>query len=137
MSVCANRNTPTFYAAPALPGSGWGAGLERLVNTLSVDISWICEHTRLEGLAARWQAGGRLADALLRGSELAACKAWRDRRRANAPELTDLQRAYIGASEAEEAVRASAERQHLAEIAAAQDERQSDEFDRVRYPDLL
>jgi hypothetical protein len=58
------------------------------------------------------------------GSELASYLAWRDRRPADALELTALQREFLGASEAEEAARASAERKRLDEIAVAQAERQ-------------
>jgi hypothetical protein len=113
-----------LYADKDMPGSGFGTGLVRLVEALTIDIEWVREHTRLEGLAARWRAGNRHVDSLLRGSELAACKAWRDRRSANAPELTNLQRAFIGASEDEETSRASEERKRLDEMAAAQAARQ-------------
>jgi hypothetical protein len=113
-----------FYEEKDVPGSGFGTGQVRLIEALSVDIEWLREHTRLEELAARWDAGGRIGDQLLRGSELAAYKAWRDRRPANAPELTALQRAFLGASEEEEANRASAERKRLDEMAAAQAERE-------------
>jgi WD40 repeat protein len=113
-----------FYEEKDVPGSGFGTGQVRLIEALSVDIEWLREHTRLEELAARWDAGGRIGDQLLRGSELAAYKAWRDRRPANAPELTALQRAFLGASEEEEANRAGAERKRLDEMAAAQAERE-------------
>jgi hypothetical protein len=112
-----------FYPDKEVPGSGFGTGQVRLVTALSVDVEWLREHSRLQGLATRWQADNRSADLLVRGSELAACKAWRDRRPANAPELTDLQRAFLAASEEEAAARASAERKRLDEIAAAQAER--------------
>ena len=91
-----------FYTETDVPGSGFGTGLPQLVAALSVDIEWLREHTRLEGLAQRWEGGGRLADQLLRGSELSAYKAWRDRRPANTPELTALQRAFLAASEEED-----------------------------------
>jgi hypothetical protein len=112
-----------LYAEKTVPGSGFGTGQVQLVAALSVDIEWLREHTRLEGLAARWDAGGRDSDSLLRGSELASCKMWRDRRPANAPELTGLQRAFLAASEEAEADRLSAEGKRLAEIAAAQEAR--------------
>ena len=69
-----------FHADKDQPGSGFGAGLLRLVDALSVDVEWLREHTRLEELAARWDSSGRPADPLLRGSELTAYKGWRDRR---------------------------------------------------------
>ncbi len=112
-----------FYPEKDTPGSGFGTGLTRLVEALSVDIAWLREHTRLEELAARWDANARVADLLLRGSELAGYKAWRDRHPANAPELTALQRAFLAGSEEEEANRANAERKQLDEMAAANAER--------------
>ncbi len=42
-----------LYHDPTEPGSGWGTGQVQLVEALSVDIEWLREHTRLEGLAAR------------------------------------------------------------------------------------
>jgi hypothetical protein len=85
-----------FYADKDKPGSGFGLGLTRLVQALSVDIDWLREHTRLEERAARWADKNRPADQLLRGSELAGYQAWRDRRPSDASELTDLQRNFLG-----------------------------------------
>jgi len=90
-----------------------------------VDVVWLREHTRLEELAARWDSAGRAVDQLLRGSELATYKGWRDRRPASAPELTGLQRSFIASSEAEEAARASAERKRLDDMASVQAERRA------------
>jgi hypothetical protein len=123
-SSLSDLNYIYLYPDKNTPGSGWGTGQVRLVEALSVDVEWLREHTRLEGLAARWNANGRHADSLLRGSELAACKGWRERRPVNAPELTDLQRAFLGASEDEQTARAGAERRRLDEIAAAQQAQQ-------------
>jgi hypothetical protein len=114
-----------FYADKNVPGSGFGTGQVRLVEALSVDVSWLREHTRLEELAARWVRDGRPPDLLVRGSELRACLVWRDRRPSNAPELTDLQRTFLVASEDEEAARTSAERKRLDDINTAQAERQA------------
>ena len=114
-----------FYADKNVPGSGFGTGQVRLVEALSVDVSWLREHTRLEELAARWERDGRPPDLLVRGSELSACLRWRDRRPSNAPELTDLQRSFLVASEDEEAARTSAERKRLDDINTAQAERQA------------
>ncbi len=104
-----------FYPDKDVPGSAFGTGQVRLVEALSVDIGWLREHTRLEELAQRWDSDRRPADQLLRGSELSAYKAWRDRRPSNAPELTVLQRAFLGATDEEEASRAGAERKRLDE----------------------
>lgn len=97
-----------FYSEKDQPGSGFGTGQARLVDALSVDVDWLREHTRLEELAARWNVNGQPTDQLVvRGSELSGYKAWRDRRPANAPELTDLQRNFLGASEEAETARES------------------------------
>jgi hypothetical protein len=112
-----------FYPEKDAPGSGFGTGLTRLVEVLSVDIAWLREHTRLEELAARWDANGRPADQLLRGSELLAYKVWREGHPAIAPQLTTLQRTFLAGSEEEEANRASAERKRLDEMAANNAER--------------
>lgn len=104
-----------FYPEPTVPGSGFGNGLARLAATLSVDVEWTREHTRLGALASRWQAGNHPADLLLRGSELARLQRWRDTRPANAPELTTLQRAFLQTSEDAEIARASEERRQIEE----------------------
>ena len=57
-----------FYPEKDMPGSGFGTGQVQLIEALSVDIEWLREHTRLEELAARWDANTRPADQLLRGS---------------------------------------------------------------------
>ena len=108
-----------FYGEPDVPGSGFGTGQVRLIEALKIDVEWLREHTRFEELAARWDKSERAVDLLVRGSELAAYKSWRDRRPADAPDLTALQRAFLGASEAEEVSRASAERRRIEEMAAA------------------
>lgn len=112
-----------FYDEESSPGSGFGSGQIKLIETLSVDIEWLREHTRLEELAARWDANRRPKDQLVRGSELIGYKNWRDRRPVDAPELTDLQRNFLVVSEESEAARENAERRQLEEMAAAQTER--------------
>ena len=113
-----------FYPEQEVPGSGFGSGLLKLMDALTVDVAWLREHTRLEELAARWDGNDRAADLLVRGSELSAYKAWRDKRPTNAPDLTVLQRTCLAASEDDEKLRASAERKRLEDIAAAQADRQ-------------
>lgn len=112
-----------FYADEDLPGSGFGTGLVRFIEALSVDMGWLREHTRLEELAARWDDSDRDTDLLVRGSELEACNSWRDRRPANASELTVLQRDFLAASDEQEAARANTERRRLEEVGAAQNAR--------------
>jgi hypothetical protein len=112
-----------FYEEPTAAGSGFGTGLAKLIDALTIDVDWIREHTRLGELAARWDRGSRSQDALLRGLELAHALDWHKSRPANAPELTALQREFLEASEDAEAARTSAERRRLEEMAAAQDEK--------------
>ncbi|MBI1340492.1 TIR domain-containing protein [bacterium] len=86
------------------------AGLGDLAAALRVDIEWIREHTRLGALAARWQARNRSSELVLRGSELAAARAWRDARSSSAPAITDLQSAFIKAGEDAKAAAEAARR---------------------------
>ncbi|WP_161493332.1 TIR domain-containing protein [Zoogloea sp. LCSB751] len=111
------------YPEASVPGSGWGHGLARLHAALSVDIEWIREHTRVAEISRRWQIS-EAPDLLARGAELDGLQRWRDRRPANAPELTDAQRSFLQASELAEAQRKDAERQQLERISAAQQERE-------------
>jgi hypothetical protein len=114
-----------FYDEPSATGSGFGTGLARLIDTLTTDVGWIREHTRLGELAARWEREGRPADALLRGMELARTGDWRKERPSNAPELSSLQRDFLQASEEAEAQRTNAERRQLEEMRAAQEQRET------------
>ncbi|MEM7424965.1 MAG: TIR domain-containing protein [Pseudomonadota bacterium] len=109
-----------FYPDENMPSAGFGTGLARLVEALSVDVEWLREHTRLSELADRWERSGSPESQLARGSELTGIRAWRDRRPENAPHLTDLQRRFIAASEQGEAARESAERRQIEEIKEAQ-----------------
>ncbi|HYH10258.1 MAG TPA: TIR domain-containing protein [Thermoanaerobaculia bacterium] len=111
-----------FYPEPAMPGSGFGSGLALLKAALSIDVEWIREHTRVGELASRWEDGDRNADLLLRGSELARTKQWRDARPPNAPELSPLQREFLQASEEAEEARTDAERTRLEERRKALEE---------------
>ena len=79
-----------FYDEPKSPGSGFGAGLSRLVVALNTDLDWLREHTRLLQRATEWDSGGRPANRLLSGSDITAAKAWVARRPKGAPEPTAL-----------------------------------------------
>lgn len=111
------------YPEVSVPGSGWGNGLARLHAALSVDVEWIREHTRVAEMAARWQVT-EAPDLLARGSELVGLQRWRESRPANAPALTDAQRAFLHASELAETQRLDTERQQLEHIHSAQQERE-------------
>ena len=79
--------------------------LRELSDALRRDLEWIREHTRLGELAARWQSRNRPNSLLLRGDELDAAKAWVRARKPEAPEITDIQHAFIKESEQAETAR--------------------------------
>ena len=82
------------------------------------------DQTRYGLLAASWEAGGKAENRLLLGSDVAAAKDWLERRPRTMPEPSEAVRDFIRASEEAETRRTSEERRRLAEIAAAQEERE-------------
>ena len=72
--------------------------VDTMVSALNTDIDWIREHTRLAGLARRWEKSGRAGTLMLRGGDIAAAEAWRDTRPKEAPQVTPLQLAFIAES---------------------------------------
>ena len=79
--------------------------LRELAEALRLDFDWLREHTRLGELAARWQSRNRPDALLLRGDDLDAAKAWVAKRKPAAPEITELRRAFLSASERAEIAR--------------------------------
>ena len=75
-----------FYPEEKSPGSGFGAGLKRLVAALKLDLNWVRDQTRYGLLAASWEAGGKAENRLLLGSDVAAAKDWLERRPRTMPE---------------------------------------------------
>src|SRR5262245_51650555 len=69
-----------FHAEPHNPGSGFGTSLANLVAVLNTDFEWVREHTRYLQRAREWDAGGRPANRLLSGDDIAEAKAWAARR---------------------------------------------------------
>jgi TPR repeat protein len=114
-----------FHADPKAPGSGFGTGLAKLIAALNTDFDWLREHTRYLQRATEWDRGGRPANRLLSGDDIAEAKAWLARRPKNAPEPTALHLDFIRASEEEAEARASAQRKQLEAMAAAQAERET------------
>ena len=100
-------------------GQSFARPLRELAAALRHDVEWIREHTRLSEAAARWQARdrgtGAANDLLVRGDDLADAKAWRARRKENAPEITALLTSFLTASEARAVALADQERERLAE----------------------
>jgi TPR repeat protein len=120
------RNYIFFHTDPkAAPGAGFGTGLANLTAALNTDFDWLREHTRYLQRAIEWNAGGRPADRLLSGDDIAEAKAWVARRPKNAPEPTALHLDFIRASEEEAGARLSAQRKQLQAMAAAQAERET------------
>jgi formylglycine-generating enzyme required for sulfatase activity len=85
-------------------GPGITKPLKELAEALRQDIDWIREHTRLGEVADRWETRGHPESLLLRGEELAGAQSWVQRRRADAPVITDAMRAFILASKEAESV---------------------------------
>jgi TPR repeat protein len=112
-----------FHENPKAPGSGFGTGLASLVAALNTDFDWLREHTRYLQRATEWDRGGRPANRLLSGDDIAEAKAWAARRPKSAPEPTALHLDFIRASEEEAQARSNAQRQQLEAVAAAQAER--------------
>src|SRR5262245_31986235 len=118
-----DRNYIFFYEDQKVSDSGFGTGLASLVTALNTDLEWLREHTRYLQRATEWHRGGRPANRLLSGDDIAEAKAWAARRPKTAPEPTALHLDYIRASEEEAQARLGAQRKQLEEIAAAQVER--------------
>jgi len=117
------RNYIFFYADPeAAPGAGFGTGLAKLIAALNTDFDWLREHTRYLQRAIEWDRGGRPANRLLSGDDIAEANAWAKRGPKSAPEPTPLQLDFIRASEEEAEARSSAQRKQLEAMAAAQAE---------------
>ena len=114
-----------FYEDPKVPGSGFGTGLASLIAALNTDFDWLREHTRYLQRATEWDRGGRPANRLLSGDDIAEAKAWVARRPKSAPEPTALHLDFIRASEEEAEARSSAQRKQLEAMAAAQAERET------------
>jgi hypothetical protein len=74
-----------FHANTKAPGSGFGTGLAKLVTALNTDFDWLREHTSYLQRATEWDRGGRPANRLLSGDDIAEAKAWMARRPKTAP----------------------------------------------------
>jgi TPR repeat protein len=113
-----------LYEEPKVLGSGFGTGLASLITALNTDFDWLRDHTRYLQRAIEWDTGGRPANRLLSGDDIAEAKAWVARRPKGAPEPTALHLDFIRASEEEAETRLSEQRKQLDAMAAAQAERE-------------
>jgi WD40 repeat protein len=111
------------YADDKLPGSGVPTGLVKLASALNTDLNWLRKHTDYLRQATDWDTAGRIADRLLRGSDIVLAKEWREQRPKNAPEPTQLQLDFINGSDAEEERQKDLEVQRLRAEAKAQEDR--------------
>lgn len=121
----ASLNYIFLYPEPRKSGTGFGAGLLELREALNADLHWLREHTRLLQKATDWMVAGRPPVRLLSGSDIAAAKDWVAGQPRDAPLPTELHLQYIQCSEEEERRRQDIERQRLAQMAAAQAEREA------------
>lgn len=80
--------------------------LSKLIYALSVDISWVREHSRLSRRAQEWDDAGRAEDRLMRKGDAASARAWANLRPDGdaIPRITGLISDYISASEEHEIV---------------------------------
>ena len=110
-------------AINAVPFDGERAvsGLAKLVTALRSDLPWLREHTRIGERAADWERSERASEYLLRGAALGAVRDWLAAKPTNAPDTTELQRAFIQASEEEERRLLSEERRRLDELEKAKE----------------
>ena len=69
----------TVHLMPFGPDTDFDAQVAALEAVLMTDREWVQEHTRLSGLALKWDAGARKRDGLLRGAELSEAEAWKQR----------------------------------------------------------
>ncbi|MCP5315606.1 MAG: TIR domain-containing protein [Chromatiaceae bacterium] len=95
------------------------SGLPKLVAALESDLAWLREHTRLGEKAVEWELSGRAPAYLLRGAALVAVRQWQNEKPVNAPAPTELQHAFIQASEEEDSRLLSDERRRLEELEKA------------------
>jgi WD40 repeat protein len=91
-----------FYTTPAIPGSGFYDGVQRLCRALNVNLDWLRQQTRLAERAAEWRdqsaASRRPEDHLLRGSTLSEAEHWLSTAPAGAG-IPDVVRDFIVASQ--------------------------------------
>ncbi len=82
----------------ATPRDPFQNAVDTLVSALNTDIGWIREHTRLAGLAKRWDQADRPPRFLLRGQDIVDAEKWRDGRPPDAPSVTQFQAVLISES---------------------------------------
>jgi hypothetical protein len=71
----AELNFVHFYRDPAIPGSGFYDGVQKLERALRVDLAWLRLQTKLGEFSAEWDRA-KPGDKLLRGESLTEALAW-------------------------------------------------------------
>lgn len=92
---------PEIYEIHFMPFYGAGnfdLQADALGKVLLTDREWLREHTRLLGLALKWDAEGRKHDGLLRGSVLTDAEAWKSRPPMTSPAPAQLVEAFLSES---------------------------------------
>jgi len=74
------------------------AAIENIVMGLKVDIEWVREHTRMTGLAKRWEDQHHPESQHLRGAELQRVNEWLIKRPVGAPEVSPVIQRFLLAS---------------------------------------
>lgn len=88
--------------------------MAKLVDGLKVDIRWIRQHTDIGEASERWSHPEKGGDhVLLQGKAINDAELWISSRPAEAPQPTNVQRAFIKASREAEIARAEKERRHI------------------------
>ncbi len=113
-----------FYDDEKVTNAGFGSGLVKLDEALSMNADWIKEHTRLGELAARWEARARPESLLLSGAEFSDFKEWRKNKPPRGAALSELQAEFMRESEQAEEQRRSLERQKIDAMNAALKDRE-------------
>lgn len=72
--------------------------VKSLTDALSLDVEWIREHTRLTGMAIRWERAARNPDLLLRGDPLSQALIWQRNRPASVALVYEILTDYLNAS---------------------------------------
>jgi WD40 repeat protein len=103
------RRQPEGVVPEALAAFNWvylradddfDAGVERLIEALDTDVSWVHAHTRLGVRASEWTAHDRNGAYLLRGSDLSEAEAFLTGSAGKQPEPSALQLEYVAVSRA-------------------------------------
>jgi len=89
----------TYNWVKITPESDFEQGVDNLLRTIDTDLDHVRQHTRLLVRAKEWEARNRDAAILLNGARIREFRDWLARSADKQPAPTDLQRAFLLASE--------------------------------------